>query len=151
LDLARIFASQTCPVCGYKLDFHPWSIINKVRACPCCGINAGLNEIVEAQPEAIYLAWRKQWVSHGHLWWSTESRPVEYDPVAQLSKLVDLDSGAPPSLIPLCRGDWVKTESGDIGQIALVSRMSAFVDIQRDEKMESFNCLLSELDAVSKP
>ena len=68
MNLARIFAEQLCPVCGYKLDFKPWSGEDRERHCPCCGIHFGDDDADELKREATYLKWRDHWINNGRRW-----------------------------------------------------------------------------------
>jgi hypothetical protein len=47
-------------------------------------------------------------------------------------------------------GDWVRTKSGEVGQVVLVSRLSAFVKIP-DGPTETVSRLLSELTKIDPP
>ena len=48
-------------------------------------------------------------------------------------------------------GDWVRADSGAVGQIMFVSRLSAFVDIQQNASSHIATYLLSELTKLDKP
>jgi hypothetical protein len=48
-------------------------------------------------------------------------------------------------------GDWVKTKQGYSGKILLVSRLSAFVDIQGHDELRTQPYLLSELTKIEPP
>ena len=48
-------------------------------------------------------------------------------------------------------GDWVRTSSGHEGKILLISRVSAFVDIEGHDEMRTRPFLLSELTKVDQP
>jgi hypothetical protein len=45
-------------------------------------------------------------------------------------------------------GDWVRTASGLVGQVLLVSKLSAFVEIPNPNGAQTITCLLSELQAL---
>ena len=87
MNLARIFAEQLCPVCGYKLEFTPWSGEDRERHCPCCGILFGIDDKDEARREAVYLNWRNRWLSTDRRWWSKKPEPANFDPIGQLTQL----------------------------------------------------------------
>jgi uncharacterized Zn finger protein (UPF0148 family) len=87
MNLARIFAAQLCPACGYKLDFQPWSGHDSERHCPCCGIHFGIDDKDQAQREAVYLNWRNRWLSTERRWWSKEPEPADYNPSWQMARL----------------------------------------------------------------
>jgi hypothetical protein len=86
VNLARLFAEKLCPVCGYKLDFVPWDTAASVRACQCCGIHFGKDDLVEDQRESVYLNWRRRWISTGRRWWG-KSQPDDYNPAWQMARL----------------------------------------------------------------
>jgi CRISPR/Cas system-associated protein Cas10 (large subunit of type III CRISPR-Cas system) len=90
MNLARIFAEQLCPACGYKLDFQPWSGRDSERHCPSCGIHFGIDDKDEAEREAVYLNWRNRWLSTERRWWSKEPEPADYDPTSQMARLKQL-------------------------------------------------------------
>jgi preprotein translocase subunit YajC len=46
-------------------------------------------------------------------------------------------------------GDWVQTKPGAVGQIVLIARQTAFVEIVKDATMVGF--LMSELIKVEPP
>jgi preprotein translocase subunit YajC len=48
-------------------------------------------------------------------------------------------------------GDWVRAQSGHIGKIILISRLSAFVDVHHDDKTHTMTFLLSELTRIDPP
>jgi hypothetical protein len=48
-------------------------------------------------------------------------------------------------------GDWVQTNAGHEGTILLISRLSAFVDIEGHDEMRTRPYLLSELTKVEPP
>jgi hypothetical protein len=48
-------------------------------------------------------------------------------------------------------GDWVQTKAGHEGTILLISRLSAFVDIEGHDEMRTRPYLLSELTKVKPP
>ncbi len=48
-------------------------------------------------------------------------------------------------------GDWVRADAGLVGQIILVSRLSAFVEVQQGESSYTITYLLSELTKIDKP
>jgi hypothetical protein len=78
-----------CPVCGYELDFTPWYVgTQREMPCPCCGIHFGQDDVIETQRESIYAAWRKRWLSDGGRWWSKNPQPPDFDPDAQLRRLM---------------------------------------------------------------
>jgi hypothetical protein len=53
--------------------------------------------------------------------------------------------------MPLEAGDWVETKEGHRGTILLISRMSAFVDIQGHDELRTRPYLLSELTKIDPP
>jgi preprotein translocase subunit YajC len=48
-------------------------------------------------------------------------------------------------------GDWVRAQSGHEGKIVLISRLSAFVDVQHEDKTHTVTFLLSELTRIDPP
>ncbi|HDH28928.1 MAG TPA: hypothetical protein ENH13_07320 [Euryarchaeota archaeon] len=83
-----------CPVCGYDLDFEPWSGKRASHDnCPSCGIEFGYHDVPAASGakgsrEEIYLKWREKWVSDGMKWSISEwSRPSNWDPMEQLKQI----------------------------------------------------------------
>jgi preprotein translocase subunit YajC len=48
-------------------------------------------------------------------------------------------------------GDWVKTDTGQAGQVVLISRLSAFVEIQIGGRSTTVSCLLSQLTKIDSP
>jgi hypothetical protein len=48
-------------------------------------------------------------------------------------------------------GDWVRTKDGHGGKILLISRLSAFIDIQGHDEMRTRPYLLSELTRIEPP
>ena len=48
-------------------------------------------------------------------------------------------------------GDWVRTASGDEGQIDLLSRLSAFIDFCGRPHIGPPSCLQSELTKIDRP
>jgi hypothetical protein len=53
--------------------------------------------------------------------------------------------------MPLQAGDWVRTKSGFGGKILLVSRLSAFIDIEGHDEIRARPHLLSELTKIDPP
>lgn len=53
--------------------------------------------------------------------------------------------------MPLQAGDWVRTKLGFSGKILLVSRQSAFIDIEGHDEMRARPYLLSELTKIEPP
>ena len=47
-------------------------------------------------------------------------------------------------------GDWVQTKAGHEGTILLISRLSAFVEIEGHDEMRTQPYLLSELNKVER-
>ena len=48
-------------------------------------------------------------------------------------------------------GDWVRADTGAVGQIVFVSRLSAFVDVQKDASTYTATYLVSELTKIDEP
>ena len=48
-------------------------------------------------------------------------------------------------------GDWVRARSGQTGKIVLISRLSAFVEVQQDDDKHTVTFLLSELTRIDPP
>ena len=53
--------------------------------------------------------------------------------------------------MPLHAGDWVQTREGYSGRILLVSRQSAFVDIEGHDELRARPYLLSDLTKTEPP
>ncbi len=51
----------------------------------------------------------------------------------------------------LQRGDWVRTKDGHEGKILLVSRLTAFVEIEGHDELRTVPFLLSELTKIDPP
>jgi hypothetical protein len=82
-------------------------------------------------------------------------------------KIVAIDSGNPAAILAapggkfrgeifmandsLKTGDWVRAPSGQTGKIILISRLSAFVEVQQEETPRTETYLLSELIRVDPP
>ena len=93
MNLARIYAEQICPACGYKLDFTPWADLNaKEQVCPCCGILFGYDDLNESTRAQTYLMWRQRWIDNRSRWWSKNPIPPDYKPGEQLAKVERLAS-----------------------------------------------------------
>lgn len=88
--------STICPACGFDLGFEPWSDVSASdEICPSCGIQFGYDDAApggETAREAIYRAWRKRWIEEGMEWWSTNERPEDWDPNAQIERVWDRGS-----------------------------------------------------------
>jgi preprotein translocase subunit YajC len=52
---------------------------------------------------------------------------------------------------PLNAGDWVRAQSGHVGKVILISRLSAFVDVHHADKTHTMTFLLSELNKIAPP
>lgn len=63
----------------------------------------------------------------------------------------DSVTGSAMSDESLQSGVWVRTDSGGIGRIILISRLSAFVDIQQDKSSYTATYLVSELTKIDEP
>jgi hypothetical protein len=88
MNLARLYAEQLCPVCGFKLDFKPWvNDVPKERPCPCCGIHFGDDDANKDERENVYLTFRQRWIKDGRRWWSAAPQPVDYNPPWQMARL----------------------------------------------------------------
>ena len=48
------------------------------------------------------------------------------------------------------KGDWVRTEDGQVGLVVLVDRVSAFVQIEGDKKTTAIAFLLSTLTKIER-
>jgi hypothetical protein len=48
-------------------------------------------------------------------------------------------------------GDWVRAQSGQTGKIVLISRLSAFVEVQQEDGKHTITFLLSELTRIDPP
>jgi preprotein translocase subunit YajC len=48
-------------------------------------------------------------------------------------------------------GDWVHAQSGQTGRIVLISRLSAFVEVNQGETTRTMTFLLSELTKIDPP
>jgi hypothetical protein len=55
------------------------------------------------------------------------------------------------AMATLQAGDWVQTKEGYEGKLLLVSRLSAFVDIEGHDEMRTSPFLLSELAKIDPP
>jgi hypothetical protein len=92
MNLAKLYAEQICPACGFKLDFTPWAG-GEVREkfCPCCGIHFGYDDAKDSTREAVYLVWRKRWIVEGRRWWAKGEPSPDYNPAWQLERLEHLE------------------------------------------------------------
>jgi uncharacterized Zn finger protein (UPF0148 family) len=91
MNLARIFAEKTCPVCGYQLQFQPWSGDVIERSCPCCGIFFGIDDSNKNTREVIYRIRRLRWIAFRKRWLGYTPQPADYDPDEQLARLEELE------------------------------------------------------------
>jgi hypothetical protein len=66
-------------------------------------------------------------------------------------RTTDSVTGSAMSDESLQSGDWVCTDTGAVGQIILVSGLSAFVDIKQDKSSYTATCLLSKLTKIDEP
>jgi hypothetical protein len=48
-------------------------------------------------------------------------------------------------------GEWVRAQSGHVGKIVLISRLSAFVEVHDESKTHTMTFLLSELTKINPP
>jgi hypothetical protein len=48
-------------------------------------------------------------------------------------------------------GDWVRTETGLEGEIVLVSRLSAFIEVREEKGTRTVSYLLSSLKKIDPP
>ena len=51
----------------------------------------------------------------------------------------------------LQKGDWVRTEKGDVGRIIIISRLSAFVEFSTDNGPRVVSYLISQLTKIDPP
>ena len=51
----------------------------------------------------------------------------------------------------LSAGDWVRAGAGQVGKIVLISRLSAFVEVQQADTKQTATFLLSELEKIDPP
>lgn len=86
--------NETCPVCGFMLDFQPWDGASPSdEICPCCGMQFGY---YDATPNgasgrlAIYREWRQRWIDDGMKWTGETPPPPNWNPREQLSNAVSL-------------------------------------------------------------
>ncbi len=69
-----------CPVCGYFMEDAP----DDYNICPCCGTEFG-NHDVNTTIQNLRIAWLRS----GARWWSTvDATPPDWDPYAQLNRLM---------------------------------------------------------------
>ena len=87
MNLARIFAEQLCPACGYKLDFQPWSGDDSEHHCPCCGIHFGIDDKDEVAARSGLFELAESLAQYRAAWWSKEPEPADYDPTSQMARL----------------------------------------------------------------
>jgi hypothetical protein len=82
---------ESCPVCGYYLDFAPWNGESASdEICPCCGIQFGYDDSAGGDPEKrqlLWRTWRDNWIAGGMKWWSTRKSPQDWNPKKQLKGL----------------------------------------------------------------
>ena len=86
-----LLKNNSCPVCGYELDFAPWQgIYSSDEICPCCGIQYGYDDAAGGdmnKRHLIYKKWRNRWIKEGMPWKSIESpKPDRWDPIQQLQE-----------------------------------------------------------------
>ena len=49
----------------------------------------------------------------------------------------------------LRKGDWVRTEKGEVGKVVLISRLTAFVEVKSaDNQSRIISCLASQLTRI---
>jgi len=83
--------NKICPACGYKLDFIPWKNGSPAdEICPSCGIQFGYDDMAGGDLEKrkeIHIRWRENWIKNGMRWFSSRSKPLNWDPIQQLKSL----------------------------------------------------------------
>lgn len=95
--------TRLCPACGYELAEPAWpGELASFQVCPSCGMEFGFDDGRGASGEfdhlhtgddplfraTVYALWRDRWVRGGCEWWRTsERRPRDWDPKAQLARL----------------------------------------------------------------
>jgi hypothetical protein len=80
-----------CPVCGFDLDFEPWSNGSPSdEMCPCCGIQFGYDDAAGGEMSdraEVYDTWRQRWIAAGSHWASSDSPPRGWSATSQLRRL----------------------------------------------------------------
>ena len=67
---------NTCPVCGYRMEFPP----EDYNICPCCGTEFGYDDAGTTHKNL-----RAKWTSLGMRWWSPNTVPPNaWNALAQL-------------------------------------------------------------------
>ena len=84
--------AEPCPVCGYCLDFRPWTDLSAAdEMCPCCGIQFGYDDVAGGnikKRQGVYLSWRRRWIEAGMPWKSKGRKsPQNWDPSVQLARI----------------------------------------------------------------
>jgi hypothetical protein len=78
-----------CPVCGYDgLDmpaYEPNSGESSLEICPSCGYQYGYDDDSEG---ITHEEWRQTWITSGMVWWSKRSVPADWDPAAQIARVL---------------------------------------------------------------
>ena len=88
--MATITTETLYPVCGYDLRFRPWDEPRpSFELCPSCSIQFGYDDAAGREDasvrEAIYLEWRRKWISAGMPWSShAQEPPPNWEPRKQL-------------------------------------------------------------------
>ncbi len=90
--MATLNNDYICPICGFVLDFKPWSDNSpSEEICPSCGMQFGYDDAAGGNKEKrleIYKSWRKKWIKEGMKWWSEgQSHPENWNPNEQLKNI----------------------------------------------------------------
>ncbi len=92
--LAKLYETSVCPVCGFQLDFEPWSHDGdcpSFEICPCCGVQFGYTDCAPdvgvAGRVEIYSRLRQAWIDSGMMWWSRRGEPVGRNPTVQFERI----------------------------------------------------------------
>lgn len=82
-----------CPVCGFALDFEPWTDdLPSEEICPCCLVQFGYQDFgggTLAGRAQRHLELRQGWILQGMPWLGDAARkPTKWDPRDQLAAVL---------------------------------------------------------------
>lgn len=90
--------NNICLVCGYdNLDKAPYDKDGhgSDEICPCCGFQPNYDDDgywygYDSIVAIIHKIWRLNWIRSGYLWFPTEEKPANWDPIKQLQNLSEI-------------------------------------------------------------
>ncbi len=104
----KLMAENRCYACGFELRDYPYDPVhltpNHEVICSSCGIHYGYDDdgggdiipdeltysdwkFGDENHVKIMKSWRQHWIDGGMKWWSTESKPKNWNPKMQLGRI----------------------------------------------------------------